>query len=165
MAWRSPSIKGRNGILFGVGEAWNKNLENLTRIIISPLFTSMVHPHLEYCRQVWSSKCIYSQGKTKPEIKVAMITIRRTEWFQHKEQISKMGLSPIWGKENTSCNSRMKRDQVFNSPPNKNAPRNQTNCWCSGKHNTETRSLSHKMTELLQNTCQALAFAYGNYFC
>lgn len=73
-----------------------------------------------------------------------------------------MGHSHLGKIQAISSTGRMKRDQIFNSSPNKNAPRNRMNCMCSGKHNTETRSILHKMTDLLQNTCQALAFVYGN---
>uniref|UniRef100_A0A8C4WH04 Homeobox domain-containing protein n=1 Tax=Gopherus evgoodei TaxID=1825980 RepID=A0A8C4WH04_9SAUR len=66
-------------------------LSSLTENTILPLSTSMVHPHLEYCMQMWSTylkKDIWELEKVQ---KRTTKIIRGMEWLPYGERLIRLG--------------------------------------------------------------------------
>ncbi|CAM5124383.1 unnamed protein product, partial [Natator depressus] len=69
-----------------------KGIENKTENILLPFYKSMVHPHLEYCVQMWShhlKKDILALEKFQ---KRATKMIRGLEWVSYEERLKRLRL-------------------------------------------------------------------------
>ncbi|CAM5106410.1 unnamed protein product [Eretmochelys imbricata] len=79
----AAAVKKANGMLGIIKKGIESKMEN----ILLPLYKSMVHPHLEYCIQMWSphlKKDILALEKVQ---KRATKMIRGLEWVPYEERL------------------------------------------------------------------------------
>lgn len=69
-----------------------KNLASKTRDVITPLYSVLFKPCLEYCVQFWSSQFKRHTGKLKRVQKRASMMIRGLENLTQEERLKNLGL-------------------------------------------------------------------------
>ncbi|CAM5152026.1 unnamed protein product [Natator depressus] len=69
-----------------------KGIDNKTENIILPLYKSMVHPHLDYCVQMWLPHLKKDTLELEKVQKRATKIIRGMEWVRYEERLIRLGL-------------------------------------------------------------------------